>query len=42
MFRKVQTLLGRAPKGKIRSKFGTRWIGANPEKSDLVNLRGPD
>ena len=24
------------------SWFRTRWIGANPEKSDLVNFRGPD
>ena len=22
--------------------FRTRWIGANPEKSDLLNFRGPD
>ena len=23
-------------------RFRTRWIGANPEKSDLVNFQGPD
>ena len=41
----VGTFLPKAGSEKVfykRSFLRTRQIGANPEKSDLVNFRGPD
>ena len=34
--------LGPSQNGVKKELIRTCWIGANPEKSDLVNFRGPD
>ena len=40
---RIPTMMGPiACGGSQRALIRTRRIGANPEKSDLVNFRGPD